>query len=136
MIDFRPLEHIAYAALRIVSGALFAVHGMQKVLGVLTDKATQEVGSQIWIGGVIELVAGVLIALGLLTRPAAFIASGTMAVAYIQFHWKGAFDSNFFPSSNGGELAVVYCFVFLLFAMRGAGAAALDSLIGPKLPQR
>lgn len=122
-----------YAALRIVTGLLFAVHGLQKVFGVLSDRPAQEVGSQLWIGGVIELVAGLLIAVGLLTVWAAFLASGTMAVAYIQYHWKFAFGESFFPVINRGELAVVYAFVFLFIACRGAGSASLD---GRRAPDR
>ncbi len=115
----------AYALLRIVAGLMFAFHGMQKVLGVLSDKAPP-VGSQLWIGGVIELVGGVLIALGLRTREAAFLASGTMAVAYVQFHWKLQLGEAFFPAINEGELAVLYCFVFLYFACRGGVTWCLD----------
>ena len=120
-----PLTEPAYALLRIVTGLLFAVHGLQKVLGVLAE-SQPEVGSQIWIGGVIELVAGFMIAFGVFTVWAAFLASGTMAVAYIQFHWKFAFDSSFFPVVNRGELAVVYAFLFLFFACRGAGCWSVD----------
>ena len=125
----RPLAAFserAYALLRIVAGAMFAFHGVQKVLGLLTD-SQPPVGSQLWIGGAIELVCGVAIALGLLTRVAAFLASGTMAVAYFQFHWKFSFDSGFFPVVNGGELAVLYCFVFLYMACRSAGPWSLDA---------
>ena len=104
---------------------MFAFHGMQKVFGVLTENQPP-VGSQLWIGGVIELVAGLMIAFGLLTVWAAFLASGTMAVAYVQFHWKLAFDSQFFPGVNRGELALVYAFLFLFFACRGAGVASID----------
>jgi putative oxidoreductase len=128
MIDFRPLESLSYAALRVVAGLAFSVHGVQKIFGILTTK-TPEVGSQLWFGGLIELVCGLLIALGLFTRPAAFLASGTMAVAYIQFHWKFAFDERFFPVKNGGELALIYCFLFLFITFRGAGPAALDGLV-------
>jgi putative oxidoreductase len=131
MIDLKPFETISYVALRIVSGLAFSIHGFQKVVGVLTEKQP-EVGSQLWIGGVIELLAGVMIALGLLTRPAALLASGTMAVAYIQFHWKFAFDAKFFPvngAGNGGELALLYCFLFLFVALRGGDAASIDRLI-------
>jgi putative oxidoreductase len=113
-----PLAAPTYALLRIVSGLLLACHGLQKLFGLLGG--TQEaVGSQMWIGGVIELVCGALIALGFYTSFAAFVASGTMAVAYFQFHWKFQTDENFFPIINKGELAVVYCFLFLYIACRG-----------------
>jgi len=121
-----PQRDRAYLALRVVSGALFAVHGAQKMFGVLGGHVP-EVGTQIWIGGVIELVAGLAIALGVGTRLAAFLASGTMAVAYMQFHWEFRFDENVFPVVNGGELAVVYCFLFLYIACRGSGKASVGS---------
>lgn len=120
-----PRTEAVYAAMRIVVGLLFAFHGMQKIFGVLTE-FQPPVGSQLWIGGLIELVGGLMIAVGFLTVWAAFISSGTMAVAYIQFHWKGAFDSNFFPTLNKGELALVYAFVFLFIACKGAGSASID----------
>jgi putative oxidoreductase len=123
-----PYAEAAYAALRIVSGLNFAFHGVQKLFGVLSEH-TPPVLSQIWVGGVIELVAGTLIALGLWARCAAFIASGMMAVAYTQFHWKLQFDSNFFPTINKGELALIYAFVFLFIACRGAGRASLESVV-------
>lgn len=122
-----PAQEPVYAALRIVAGLLFAFHGLQKVFGVLSD-FQPPVGSQLWIGGVIELVAGLLIAFGFLTVWAAFLASGTMAVAYAQFHWKFAFNSAFFPVINKGELAVLYAFVFLFIACKGAGIASLDGM--------
>jgi len=113
---------------------MFAFHGMQKLFGWLVKEESlpslPAVGSQIWFGGIIELVCGVLIALGLLTRPAAFLASGTMAVAYIQFHWKLAFAGwKWLPAMNHGEMAVLYCFLFLLVAARGGGRASLDGLL-------
>jgi putative oxidoreductase len=122
------IEPIVYAALRIVAGVLFSFHGMQKLFGWPSGKLA-ELGSQMWIGGVIELVGGLLIALGLFTRPAAFLASGTMAVAYIQFHWKLDFGERFWPVINRGELAVVYCFLFLWVVVRGGGRYALDRLL-------
>jgi putative oxidoreductase len=120
-----PLTEPVYAALRIVAGLLFAFHGLQKVFGMLSE-FQPPVGSQLWIGGVIEMVAGFMIAFGFLTVWAAFLASGTMAVAYTQFHWKFAFGSAFFPAINEGELAVVYTFLFLFIACRGAGAWSVD----------
>jgi putative oxidoreductase len=115
----------AYALMRIVAGFMFTFHGAQKVLGVLAEMQPA-IGSQIWIGGVIELVGGLAIMLGLGTRWAAFICSGEMAVAYFQFHWKFQMGAAFFPGVNKGELAVLYCFVFLLIACKGAGIWSLD----------
>jgi putative oxidoreductase len=123
-------EQPVYAALRFVAGAMFSLHGMQKVLGWFTTRPSPAVGSQLWIGGVIELVAGILVAVGLFTRPAAFIASGMMAVAYIQFHWKLTLTGfKWLPVMNGGELAALYCFVFLFIAARGPGIASLDRVL-------
>jgi putative oxidoreductase len=111
---------------------MWAFHGAQKILGVLTTPEHKPPAwSQVWFGGIIELVCGILICVGLLTRPAAFLASGTMAVAYFQFHWKLAMDSyKFLPIVNGGEPAVLYCFVFLLYAVSGAGAFSIDGSRG------
>ncbi len=114
-----------YALMRIVAGFLFAFHGAQKVLGILSE-FQPPIGSQLWIGGVIELVGGLAIMLGIGTRWAAFICSGEMAVAYFQFHWKFQMGRQFFPAINKGELAVLYCFLFLYIACRGAGKWSLD----------
>ena len=126
MIDRARLETYAYTALRIVAGFMFLWHGSAKLLGFPAGMPSPEAFSQIWIGGVIELACGTLIALGLLTRAAAFLASGTMAVAYIQFHWKGAFGSALLPIVNQGEMAALYCFVFLYICAHGAGAFSID----------
>lgn len=115
---------VSYATLRIVSGAIFTIHGVQKIFGVLTDHQPP-IGSQLWLGGMIELICGLLIAVGFQTRWAAFLASGTMAVAYIQFHWKFRFGPEFFPAINGGDAAILYCFVFLYIACRGSGTFSL-----------
>ncbi|MBI2059579.1 MAG: DoxX family protein [Nitrospirae bacterium] len=124
-----PKTEAAYATLRIVSGLMFAFHGMQKIFGVLSD-FQPEFGTQLWFGGIIELVTGLAMALGLFTTWAAFLASGTMAVAYIQFHWKFQLDSNFFPAVNKGEPAALYSFVFLFIACYGPGTWSLDRLRG------
>jgi len=115
----------SYALLRIVSGFMLSFHGAQKVLGVLST-FRPPVGSQLWFGGILELCGGVAIMLGLQTRLAAFLCSGMMAVAYFQFHWKLQLGSRFFPAINEGELAALYCFVFLFIACRGGGWWRLD----------
>jgi putative oxidoreductase len=130
MLDRARFETLAYTALRVVAGFLFLWHGSQKLLGFPGAKPSPELFSQMWFGGIIELIGGTMIALGLLTRPAAFVASGTMAVAYLQFHWKGAFDANFLPLVNRGEAAVLFCFVFLFIFARGAGPFSIDRHLG------
>ncbi|HEX2733957.1 MAG TPA: DoxX family protein [Polyangiaceae bacterium] len=127
----KPYAEFAFALLRVGCGLMFSFHGMQKVLGILSEH-TPPVGSQIWIGGVIELVSGLLMAVGLFTSCAAFIASGTMAVAYVQFHWQFAGGGQFFPAVNKGELALVYSLLFLYFACRGAGPYSLDAKRRPR----
>jgi len=117
-------EH-AYALLRIVAGFMFSFHGVQKILGILSE-FQPPVGSQLWLGGLLELITGILILVGLLTRWSAFLASGEMAVAYAQFHWKFQLGAEFFPAINKGELAVLYCFVFLLIACKGGVKWCLD----------
>jgi putative oxidoreductase len=115
-------EAFAYALLRIVTGFLFIWHGTQKLFGF--PAPTRE-GTPDWItygAGSIELVGGILVMIGLFTRPAAFVSSGTMAVAYWLAH--GLRDP--FPLVNAGELAALYCFVFLFIACRGPGIWSLD----------
>jgi putative oxidoreductase len=126
-----PMKHLekyadhAYALLRIVAGFLLMFHGAQKILGVLTP-SQPPMWSQLWIGGWIELVGGLAVILGFRTRIAAFLCSGMMAVAYIQFHWKFQIGPNLFPALNKGELAVLFCFVFLYIACRGGVKWCLD----------
>jgi len=110
-------EGNAYLLLRVVFGFLFACHGAAKMFGVLGSRRAPPGFDLLFLGAVIELVAGTLILLGWFTRPAAFIASGEMAVAYFTTHARG----NFFPIVNHGELAVIYCFVALFIATRGSG---------------
>jgi putative oxidoreductase len=121
-----PFSERVYALLRLVSGSMFAFHGIQKLFGVLTTHQPP-VGSQLWIGGIIELVAGTAIAVGFFTSEAAFLASGTMAVAYFQFHWKLQGGAQLLPAVNQGELALLYSWVFLLIACRGGGPWSVDS---------
>jgi putative oxidoreductase len=115
----------AYALMRIMAGFMFSFHGAQKILGVLSD-FQPAMGSQLWFGGMIELLGGLAIILGFQTRAAAFLCSGEMAVAYFQFHWKFQMGPEFFPAINKGELAVLYCFVFLFIACRGGVKWKLD----------
>ncbi len=104
---------------------MFSFHGWQKLFGVLAV-SQPAVGSQVWVGGIIELVGGTAIAIGAFTSCAAFVASGMMAVAYTQFHWKLDFGSRFFPAINKGELALLYSFLFLFMACRGSGDWSVD----------
>jgi len=117
-------DHV-YALMRIVTGFMFSFHGVQKIVGLLSD-FQPPIGSQLWFGGIIELIGGLAVMLGFGTRIAAFICSGEMAVAYFQFHWKLQMGSAFFPAVNKGELAVLYSFVFLLIACRGGIKWSVD----------
>ncbi|RYU79892.1 DoxX family protein [Hymenobacter persicinus] len=122
---FSRCSPYVYALLRIVVGVLFAMHGSQKLLGIPGDKPPMELASLMGVAGIIELVGGLLIAVGLLTRLAAFLCSGTMAVAYFMAHAP----QHALPIINQGELAVVYCFVFLYIWAHGPGIWSIDSLI-------
>ena len=113
----------AYALLRIVSGLTFLAHGVQKHLGFPTA-FPYPLSPMSSAAGFIELVAGALIVIGLFTRPAAFIASGMSAVGY----WMVHAPNGFYPITNGGELLVLYCFIFLFVSARGAGVCGIDSL--------
>ena len=115
----------AYALLRIVTGFILSFHGAQKILGVLSG-SQPPAWSQLWFGGIIELVGGLMVLLGFQTRAAAFLCSGTMAVAYIQYHWKFQIGAQLFPAVNKGELALLYSLVFFLVACRGGVKWSLD----------
>ena len=116
----QPPTEASYTLLRIVAGLMFAFHGVQKLFG-FHSKFQPPLGSQLWFGGIIELICGLAIAIGFYTRCAALLASGTMAVAYLQFHWKLALGERFWPAVNQGELALLYAFLFLFMACRGGG---------------
>jgi len=113
-----------YCIMRLFVGLLYASHGGQKLLGFPPGGHGAGTGIM-YIGAIIELVGGLLIALGLLTRIAAFISSGEMAVAYFMVHAKGGF----YPIVNHGEPAVFYCFVFLFIFFYGPGRWSVDALI-------
>ena len=115
-----------YCIMRLIVGLLFACHGGQKILGFPPGGHGHPEDMLGWIGAWIELAGGLLIAFGLLTRVAAFLASGMMAVAYFMVH---AQMGSFFPIVNKGELAVTYCWVFLFIFLYGPGAWSIDALI-------
>lgn len=129
----------SYALMRIVTGFLFLWHGTQKLLGFPPSPAPRPCMSDCppppatpdfvtWIAGPIELIGGALVMLGLFTRPAAFLCSGLMAAAYWMAHGTNAL----LPILNKGELAALYCFVFLLISTKGSGIWSLDSILNTK----
>jgi putative oxidoreductase len=121
-------SHYLYAIMRIVVGLLFACNGARKLFGVFGGMGSSEAApllSQLWVVGLIEFSAGLLVAVGLLTGYAAFIASGEMAIGYFQVH----FPRGFWPILNAGERAVFYSFIFLFIASRGAVVWGIDRLL-------
>jgi putative oxidoreductase len=112
----------SYALLRIFTGFLFLWHGSQKVLGFPGEAPAGAPAFIVYIAGPIEFFGGILILIGLFTRWVAFLCSGLMAVAY----WLAHGTQTFLPFLNGGELAVLYCFVFLFIAAHGAGIWSID----------
>lgn len=122
---FSALAPTILGIMRIITGTLFACHGAQKLFGAFGGMPE---GVPAWIqygAGSIEFFGGLLIAVGLLTRPVAFLASGTMAVAYFYGHAR---HGGFWPKANQGEMAVLYCWLFLYISAAGPGAFALDNL--------
>ncbi|CAN5665232.1 DoxX family protein [soil metagenome] len=120
-----PFRDITYNLLRVVTGLMFMQHGAQKLFGWLEGRQVTELASVSGVAGVLEFFGGALIAFGLLTRPVAFILSGEMAVAYFWRHLPGGF----WPILNRGELAALFCFIFLFIAAHGPGSWSLDALI-------
>ena len=122
----------ARSILRIVVGLLFSLHGFQKLFGLFGGLgghgATPHIWSELWVAGVLESSGGVLVTLGLFTRPVAFLLCGEMAVAYFRQH----FPRGFWPIKNGGELAVLYCFAFLYLCVAGPGSLSLDRVVRRK----
>ena len=123
-------RRITFVLLRVVAGLLFLQAGGVKILDWFGGVPAQYGGhphflSQTWIGGVLELYGGAAILLGLFTQPVAFLLSGEMAVAYFQFHQS----QGFWPAQNHGEPAVLFCFIFLLFAAYGGGDWSVDALL-------
>jgi putative oxidoreductase len=117
--------------LRIVAALIFMAHGTQKILGFpASDHPAPAVLSLAWTSGMLELIGGALLALGLFTRPVAFILSGEMAVAYFLAHAPRAL----FPVLNGGDAAILYCFIFLYLVFAGPGPWSLDAARGRETP--
>lgn len=119
----------AISLLRIVAALLFLLHGSSKLLGFPPSEMPMPPAmSFMWFGGIIELVGGLLLLIGLLSRPVAFILAGEMAVAYWMFHAP----TSTFPSVNGGDAAILFCFVFLATAAVGPGPWSIDAMLGRK----
>ncbi|MEM7461646.1 MAG: DoxX family protein [Pseudomonadota bacterium] len=111
------------SVLRMVAGLLFLFHGTQKLIGIPESSRAVEMFSLGWTAGVIEIVTGVLLVIGLFTRSAAFLASGTMAFAY----WLAHAPRDLFPTNNGGDAAILYCFIFFYLIFAGAGSWSIDA---------
>jgi len=117
----------ALSLLRIVAALLFLLHGTSKLLGFpASEMPMPPTGSLLWIGGVLELVGGLMLLFGILSRPVAFVLAGEMAVAYWMFHAP----QSTFPSVNGGDAAILFCFVFLYIAAAGPGPWSADASLG------
>ncbi len=117
-----PYSAQTYALLRIVTGFLFLWHGTQKLFGFPSALPPGAPALVVYVAGSIEFAGGVLVMIGLLTRWSAFICSGLMAFAY----WMAHGTKSFFPLLNGGELAVIYCFLFLFISSQGSGIWSVD----------
>jgi putative oxidoreductase len=116
------------SVLRVVAGLLFCEHGLSKLFGVPPHGQMPGFMQLEWFAGVIEFTGGALVALGLFTRAAALLMSGEMAIGYFLYHAP----KSFFPLLNGGDAAVLYCFVFLYFVFAGAGPWSVDALLWRK----
>ena len=116
---YRPY---ALAALRIIAALLFIEHGTQKLFGFPASQMEGSLPTLMLVAALLELVGGILVLIGLFTRPVAFILSGQMAVAYFMAHAP----SSFFPALNGGDAAILFCFVFLYLVFAGPGALSVD----------
>lgn len=129
-------QRLALALLRIVAAGVMMQHGVQKLFGLLGgingQGGTVPLMSQFGLAGILETFVALLVLVGLFARPAAFILSGEMAVAFFQAHFPRAF----WPVQNGGEVPVLLCFIYLFFAAFGAGSFSLDALLSRKAESR
>ena len=123
MINRSELNEWTLNALRIVAALLFMQHGAQKLFGALGGPQVESLASQFGLAGILEFGGGLLLAVGLFTRPVAFLLSGEMAVAYFTAH----LPQGFWPILNQGELAAFYCFTWLFFSANGPGKYSLDA---------
>jgi putative oxidoreductase len=130
-MNFAAWTPRALSVLRIITGLLFLEHGTQKLLGFPpSEYAAPALFSLIGVQGLLELVGGFLILIGLFTRPVAFVLAGDMAAAYFMAHAP----KNFFPTLNGGQLAILFCFVFLYLAFAGGGKWSADEQLARSRP--
>src|SRR4051812_16536613 len=122
--SLQRLSPYALTALRVIAALLFLEHGLSRLFGFPSPLPTPSMFTLMWFAGAIELLGGALLLAGLFTRPMALLMSGEMAFAY----FIGHAPRGFFPILNGGDAAILYCFVFLYFAFAGAGPCSLDAL--------
>ena len=127
MSAFKSFQPVVLSVLRIVTAYLFLLHGTAKFFSFPMSMGGAPEGLML-VAGILEIVGGILLILGLFTRPAAFVLSGQMAVAYFMAHASSG--DVLFPLANQGESAVLFCFVFLYLAVAGGGAWALDNVFG------
>lgn len=122
MTFLKPWEGTIYGIMRVIVGLLFIEHGLQKIFGLFGGMPPEAPAFVRWVAGGIELVGGLMVATGYQTRIAAFVCSGLMAAAYFMAH----FPKGFFPVQNGGELSILYCWIFLFIAAYGPGKFSVD----------
>jgi putative oxidoreductase len=123
MTQLERYAPLALSVTRIVAALLFFEHGTAKLLGFPASEMSPAAFSLSWIAGVLELIGGALLIVGLFTRPVAFLLSGQMAFAY----WIAHAPQSFFPVNNGGDAAILYCFLFLYLVFAGPGPLSLDA---------